>query len=147
MTLHDTTVNSLAPGRSWCDFENVIFNLALVIGIFKSSYDNVLKWMPQNLTVNIGSGNGLVPSGNKPLPEPMLTQSLVALWRHYAPMLMYRQHKPHQKSKSLTLYVLNCDPFHFPTLKHQGLMKFNPMIAKKSWYWYSHHCVWFWPDT
>ena len=23
---------------------------------------------------NIGSGNGLVPSGNKPLPEPMLTQ-------------------------------------------------------------------------
>ena len=24
--------------------------------------------------VSIGSGNGLVPSGNKPLPEPMLTQ-------------------------------------------------------------------------
>ena len=31
-------------------FENVIFNLALLIGIFKSSYDNVLRWMPQNLT-------------------------------------------------------------------------------------------------
>ena len=28
--------------------------------------------------VNIGSGNGLVPLGNKPLPEPMLTQFLVA---------------------------------------------------------------------
>ena len=41
--------------------------------------------MPQDLTddeVNIGSGSGLVPSGNKPLPEPMLTQSLVTLWRH-----------------------------------------------------------------
>ena len=25
------------------------------------------------LVVNIGSGYGLVPSGNKPLPEPMLT--------------------------------------------------------------------------
>ena len=25
-------------------------------------------------SVNIGSGNDLVPSGNKPLPEPMLTQ-------------------------------------------------------------------------
>ena len=24
--------------------------------------------------VKIGSGNGLVPSANKPLPEPMLTQ-------------------------------------------------------------------------
>ena len=29
---------------------NVIFNLALLIGIFKSSYDNVLTWMPQDLT-------------------------------------------------------------------------------------------------
>ena len=27
------------------------------------------------LSVNIGSGNGLVPSGNKPLTEPMLTQT------------------------------------------------------------------------
>ena len=27
-------------------------------------------------SVNFGSGNGLVPSGNKPLPEPMLTKSL-----------------------------------------------------------------------
>ena len=32
--------------------------------------------------VNIGSGNGLVPSGNKPLPEPMLTQIYVATWCH-----------------------------------------------------------------
>ena len=31
-------------------FENIIFNLAVLIGIFKSSYDNVLRWMPQNLT-------------------------------------------------------------------------------------------------
>ena len=32
--------------------------------------------------VNIGSGNGLVPSGNKPLPEPMLTKVYVAIWHH-----------------------------------------------------------------
>ena len=31
---------------------------------------------------NIGSGNGLVPSGNKPLPEPMLTKACVDIWRH-----------------------------------------------------------------
>ena len=42
-----------------------------------------LRWMPQYLTdVNIGSGNGLVPSGNKPLPEPMLTQIYVVKCRH-----------------------------------------------------------------
>ena len=29
---------------------NVIFNLALLIGIFKSSYDNILRWLPQDLT-------------------------------------------------------------------------------------------------
>ena len=43
-------INSLAPGRSKCDFKNVIFNLALLIAIFKSSYNNVLRWMPQDLT-------------------------------------------------------------------------------------------------
>ena len=32
--------------------------------------------------VNIGSGDGLVLLGNKPLPEPMLTQIYVAKWRH-----------------------------------------------------------------
>ena len=32
--------------------------------------------------VDIGSGNGLMPSGNKSLPEPMLTQISIAIWRH-----------------------------------------------------------------
>ena len=41
--------------------------------------------MPLDL-VNIGSGNGLVSSGNKPLPEPVLTQIYVAKWRHLASM-------------------------------------------------------------
>ena len=45
-----SAVNSLAPGRSECDFENVIFNLVLLIGIFRSSHDNALLWMPQDLT-------------------------------------------------------------------------------------------------
>ena len=32
-------------------------------------------WLPMTteIWVNIGSGNGLVPDGTKPLPEPMLT--------------------------------------------------------------------------
>ena len=36
--------------------------------------------------VNIGSGNGLVPSGNKPLPEPMLIQ-IFSLIQH--PSIFY----------------------------------------------------------
>ena len=38
------------------------------------------------LIVNIGSGNGLVPSGNKPLTELMLTQISVTIWCHQARM-------------------------------------------------------------
>ena len=42
--------------------------------------------MPMDLAdgteINIGSGNVLVSSGNKPLPEPMLTQISVAIWRY-----------------------------------------------------------------
>ena len=35
--------------------------------------------------VNTGSGNGLVPSDNKPLPEPMLTQILATIGCEYRP--------------------------------------------------------------
>ena len=44
----DTTIliNSLAPGWSECHPKNLIFNLGLLIGIFWSSHDNVLRWMP-----------------------------------------------------------------------------------------------------
>ena len=35
-----------------------------------------------DLTLNIVSGNNLVPSGNKPLPKLMLAQIYVAIWRH-----------------------------------------------------------------
>ena len=42
--------NSLAPGKSGCDFKNGIFNLVVLIGVFRSSHDNALRWMPQDLT-------------------------------------------------------------------------------------------------
>ena len=42
--------NSLAPGRSECDSKNAIFNLVLLIGIFRSSHNNALWWMPQDIT-------------------------------------------------------------------------------------------------
>ena len=45
------------------------------------------QWSGTRTWINIGSGNGLVLSGNKPLPEPMLTNyqwSLVAFtWEQF----------------------------------------------------------------
>ena len=43
-----------------------------------------LWWMSLDLTN--GSGNGLEPSGNKPLPEPMVTQITDAYMRRSASM-------------------------------------------------------------
>ena len=47
-----------------------------------------VRWLPQKTygDVNIGSGNDLVPLGNKPLPEPMLSQTYVITWRHWTEM-------------------------------------------------------------
>ena len=45
-----THFNSLAPGRPRCHFKTAIFNLVLLIGIFTSSGDNALRWMPRDLT-------------------------------------------------------------------------------------------------
>ena len=43
-------LNPLAPGRSECHSKNVIFSLVLLIGIFRSSHDNALRRMTQDLT-------------------------------------------------------------------------------------------------
>ena len=56
---------------------SVILKLILEIDVLSTSHETASKWM---LWVPInGSGNGSVPSGNKPLPEQMLTQVFVAL--------------------------------------------------------------------
>ena len=68
--------NSLAPGRFQFDCRWVIFKLILLNGGWGISYKS-LGQMPLNFFLmisNVGSGNGLVPSGNKSLPDPMLTQ-------------------------------------------------------------------------
>ena len=69
--------NSLAPGGSDYSLKLVNFKVISVINILKyflwSCYQ-VNATTPHWSSVNIGSGNGLVPSGNKPLLEPMLTQ-------------------------------------------------------------------------
>ena len=41
---------------------------------------------PQWWYISIGSGNGLIPSGNKPFTEPMFAQIYIAKWRYLATM-------------------------------------------------------------
>ena len=77
-------INSMAPGKFEWNFTNVIFKQIVVIDDWGICCEIVLLWISLDFkwwSVNIGSGNGLVPSGNKLLPEPMLTQIYVAIWR------------------------------------------------------------------
>ena len=65
--------------------KRLFFKLILQIGVLRTSCEISLEMSatePHWRWVNMGSGNGLVPSGDKPLPEPMLTQKYVALWHH-----------------------------------------------------------------
>ena len=41
----ESVINSLATGGSECNSQNGIFNIVLLIGIFRSSHDNALGWM------------------------------------------------------------------------------------------------------
>ena len=75
--------NSLDPGRWSCDFK--LFNI-------KDRYREPSMWNRPHVNailhrwwlVNTESSYGMWPSGNKPLPEPMLTNISVGIWRHYA---------------------------------------------------------------
>ena len=54
----------------------------LTIKVMSTSCEIALRWVVQNTFDDVGSGNGLVPSGNKPLPEPVLSQIYVTIWYH-----------------------------------------------------------------
>ena len=81
---HETTVfNSFAPGRFEWNFRLVIFQANFIDWWLRCFWWNC----PQmNVSghywwwVNIGSGNGLVTSGTKPLPGPVLTYIYVLIW-------------------------------------------------------------------
>ena len=61
-------------------------------------FDDVIMWTcsqvkchrtPKMIQIDIGWGIGLVSSGNKPLPEPILTTIYDAMWCHYATKSSY----------------------------------------------------------
>ena len=74
--------NSFAPKRCGSNFTSVFFKIMLQIDFLSASCEIVPKRVQQNPIADgstvIYSGNGLMPSGSKPLPDPMLTQIYVA---------------------------------------------------------------------
>ena len=64
---------------------------------FISIYGEItVRVMQQNIfddLVSIGSGNGLVPSGKKPLLELLLTEIYVLIWAPQAPLSCWKSPK------------------------------------------------------
>ena len=56
-----------------------IFKFISRRAVVSNSCEIALGWIPHWWLVKIGSGNGLVPAGNKPLPVPTLTKFFVTL--------------------------------------------------------------------
>ena len=75
-------LNSLARGKFEWKFWYLIFQISFVTYVWDISCEFAFRSMSLGRTDDTGSGNGLVPSGNRPLPEPMLTQIFVTIWRH-----------------------------------------------------------------
>ena len=88
----DYFFNLLVPGNFKWNFRYAIFKMD-----FSDWWLRHLLWNFPNLnvtglhwwSVNIGSSNGLVPSGNKPLPEPMLTHISVTTWHQKATIMCW----------------------------------------------------------
>ena len=69
-------INSLRPRGIWLQSRISKFQTHMndkYLKYFLWNCYQVNASTPHWSLVNIGSGNGLMPSGNKPLPEPMLT--------------------------------------------------------------------------
>ena len=67
----------IGPWEIHWNFRSLIIKLIvkwLITEVFLWNFPQVIVIGLHWLLVNIGSGNGWVPSGNKPLPEPMLTK-------------------------------------------------------------------------
>ena len=131
-------INSLAPGKFELNLNYVILKRILMIDVWAISCEIALMWVSldfpddQSTLVQVMA---LVPSGNKPLPEPMLTQIYVAIWCHSATMWWIVLRK-------IQIY-LHCLSFHWDGRSdHLFHMKDKDMLVPHCQY----HGSW-WPGV
>ena len=132
------TVNSLPPRGvviilNW-QFSNSYKKLSWAFPI-KLPADKCYNMISLKIMQNIGSDNGLVPSGNEPLPEPLLTQFFVTIWRlgpHWTNIL---QENVHCTSMEYDLYYQNQ---YIGSLLAPWVNHLSPLCLSTYWLWQSH---------
>ena len=112
------------------------------------------NWPHMNVTgpywwwINIGSGNGLVSDGTKPLPRPTLDQVFVVTWRHRATLvsgwISWWRHRMETFSALLAICAGNSPvPGEFlaqrPVTQSFDVffdLRLNKRLSKQSWGWW-----------
>ena len=98
--------------------------------------------MATEIWVNIGSGNGLLPDGTKPLPEPMLTAHQ---WSPVTFILgqFYKRSLNHQSPKDLLENYMSKILFKFPRGQwvNHHMIGVYPSVAILC-YIHPHHSMW-----
>ena len=110
--------STLVQVMAWCHqatshyLDQCWLRSILPYGVARPQWVNstVAKWhhMATHIWVNIGSGNGLLPAGTKPLPEPMLSY--------------------HRSGPVIFIWA----PFHKRYLRHQSLKLARNYLSKIS---------------
>ena len=121
-------VNSLTPGRPGCHFKTAIFNFVLLIGIFTSSYDNALRWMPWDLA---GDKSTLVH---------------VTAWcrqetSHYLSQCWPSSMSPHGVTRPQRVKVISIVRKYSSQLNTQHLIKHTGVLVASISYWIDCSCV------
>ena len=117
-TRHNSCAMRLTPPKRGNNFTSIISNLfyklvtwVLLWGCLQMSASESHWWW-----VNIGSDNGLVASADKPLPEPILTQIYIDIWRHLPTTLWHYQMETFSALLAI-LRGIHRSPVNFP---HKG---------------------------
>ena len=100
MVLHRINIHDKAWTVYSCPVTLMYMGM-LVCLPFHSLWPSDAIWL--HIWVNIGSGNGLLPDGIKPLPEPMLTIIQGVLW--HSPQRNFTEVSVHFKNTSILLPV------------------------------------------
>ena len=102
-----------STGGCSCYFNVQISNTTLrsLYFFYSISHPGTITERPRWWDVRIGSGNGLVSPGNKPLPEPVLPKFYNAIWRHQVPSWVVNALRPRQNAWRhliTSLYKIDC---------------------------------------
>ena len=108
--------------------------------------------IPRWSLVNIGSGNGLVPSGNKPLPEPTLTWFYdLSHSHHRAPiscyLMLYSWDGSFKAILSANTSLCTQSHLRFPSdlIGHLISLMSNKIAMQHDWVC-RHQCACWWPS-